>query len=70
MFQGGQHPVFSMQAENERKVTAQLPERHHNYLISHLSSQDQPPIRLHISETEKKVVCVCGAQIGLRESPN
>lgn len=53
MLQCGQHPVFSTQAAIHRKVTPQLPERHHNYLISQLSSQDRPPITYFCNRRRK-----------------
>lgn len=59
MFQCGQHPVFSTQTVIHRKVTSQLPECHHNYMILHLSSEDQPPITYFWDREESDVWNVC-----------
>lgn len=59
MFQHGQHPVFSTQAIIHREVTPQLPEFHHKYLISQLSSQDWPPITDFGNWEESDVWNVC-----------
>lgn len=59
MFQCGQHPVFSTQAVIHGKVTPQLPQPYHNYLISQLCSQDQPPITYLWNWEENDVWNVC-----------